>query len=280
MILFVDSGWSPLRQMPMLVYLRFVILFVLGVMLSGCAGLYERQTPAPVVRTHRNDALRVRPKAGRPTDRPLAMPVPPDALATQPLETFKPEMRPIEVAPLPESVGGSTLSLPEVDGDGEQTGLPAPDISQSADHSVSPAQETPEFNPVQPRIEVPPEPEVSTLTPFEPIEPPASSSPAVGALVLAANENSEMGNVDVASSSIDRALKIEPRNPSLYYKLALLRLKQAKPQEAEDLAKKSALLAGQDRQLKKHSWLLIAHARELRHDFQGARAARAKANSF
>jgi tetratricopeptide (TPR) repeat protein len=117
-----------------------------------------------------------------------------------------------------------------------------------------------------------------TLTPYEPMEISADLSPAVDALVVAANQNSSSGNLEVASATIERAIRIEPRNANLYYKLALVRLKQSKPRLAEDLAKKSALLAVNDSALKKHSWLLIAHARELQNNFKGAKEARAKAN--
>ncbi|MEI7997574.1 MAG: tetratricopeptide repeat protein, partial [Methylococcaceae bacterium] len=78
----------------------------------------------------------------------------------------------------------------------------------------------------------------------------------------------------------ERAIRIEPRNATLYYKLALLRLKQSKPRLAEDLAKKAALLASDDTQLKKHSWILVARAREMQGDLKGGKEARAKADGF
>ncbi|MGZ8192947.1 MAG: tetratricopeptide repeat protein, partial [Methylobacter sp.] len=99
-------------------------------------------------------------------------------------------------------------------------------------------------------------------------------------LVSAANQNTQAGNLESAVSSIERAIRIEPRNATLYYKLAVLRLKQSKPRLAEDLAKKSALLAAGDTTLKKHSWLLIAKTREIQKDFKGANEARAKAARF
>lgn len=125
---------------------------------------------------------------------------------------------------------------------------------------------------------VPPSP--SELTPFQPIESTVPLSPVVNALVSAANQNTNAGDLDSAATSIERAIRIEPRNATLFYKLALLRLKQSKPRLAEDLARKSALLAANDNTLKKHCWLLIAHAREIQQDFTGAKLARAKANSF
>ena len=52
------------------------------------------------------------------------------------------------------------------------------------------------------------------------------------------------------------------------------------PLMAEDLAKKSALLAGKDNTLKKNSWLLIAHAKEMQGDTTGATEAESKAAGF
>lgn len=120
----------------------------------------------------------------------------------------------------------------------------------------------------------------SELTPFKPMETTATLSPAVEALVLAANQSSKKGDNDSADAFIERAVRIEPRNAALFYKLAAIRLKQSKPKLAEDLAKKSALLAATDNVLKKNCWLLIAHAREMQKDFAGAKEAREKADSF
>ena len=79
---------------------------------------------------------------------------------------------------------------------------------------------------------------------------------------------------------IERAIRIEPRNATLYYKLALLKLKSSKYREAEDLAKKAALLGFNDVAIKKHSWLLIAKARELQGNTESAKEARTKANGL
>ena len=128
--------------------------------------------------------------------------------------------------------------------------------------------------------QLPPPPPPPPPPPFEPLETFAPLSPAVGALALAANQNSKSGNVESATTTIERAIRIEPRNATLYYKLALLRLKQSKPRLAEDLAKKAALLASNDTQLKKHSWLLVARAREVQGDLKGGKEARAMADKF
>ena len=79
---------------------------------------------------------------------------------------------------------------------------------------------------------------------------------------------------------LERALRIDARNPTLTYQLAQTRLKQAKPQLAEELAGKAALLAGSDLELKRKSWLLIAESRRLQGNIAGANEAKTKAASF
>lgn len=102
-------------------------------------------------------------------------------------------------------------------------------------------------------------------------------TPAVLALVSEAERNSKSGDLESAVVTIERALRIDSRNPSLIYKLAQLRLKQSKPRLAEDLAKKTALLSGKDKSLKRKSWLLISEARRQQKNYFGAKEARRKA---
>ncbi len=266
-------------------YQRFFLIFCFTLMLAGCAGLYEKQPPAPVYGGRQGRIVQATPPRQSPQamTKPV-MPAPPQSVVkTEPLQNFEQKLTPIEVMPQED---GSVQDQGRAE-DSEQQGFFAEPEPAQTDSPSSEVPDTEKPAPVPapeqaaaPKQEIAPEPEIMPMTPFQPIDPPASLSPAIGALVVAANQSTQLGNVDGAAASIDRALKIEPRNPALYYKLALLRLKQSKPQEAEDLAKKSALLAGKDRQLKRHSWLLIAHARELRRDYKGARQARAKADSF
>lgn len=108
----------------------------------------------------------------------------------------------------------------------------------------------------------------------------SSDSPAVIALMTHADASSKSGDLETAVSTVERALRIEPRNALLVYKLASLRLEQNKPGLAEDLAKKSALLAGDDKALKKSCWLLIADARNQQGDRYGAAEAKQKAAKY
>lgn len=105
-------------------------------------------------------------------------------------------------------------------------------------------------------------------------------SPAVVALVTEADKNARAGDLESAVVTIERALRIDSRNPTLTYKLALLRLKQSKPRLAEDLAKKASLLAANDLDLKRKSWHLISEARRRQKNFHGAKEAKIKADSL
>jgi len=104
--------------------------------------------------------------------------------------------------------------------------------------------------------------------------------PAILALVNQADKSSKAGDLESAVATIERALRIDSRNPALTYKLARLRLKQSKPRLAEDLAKKAALLAVNDPQIKKQSWLLISEARKQQKNYYGAKEAKLKADNL
>jgi hypothetical protein len=240
---------------------RLFVIYSLPSFIAGCSGLYGTQPPAPVYGGGAVVYSKTMPALPKPkVPKPLA-----DqdnntsgTLKTKPLGEFKPITAPIEIEP--------------------EAGVP--DQEQEPEAGV-PDQEQESFTSGQgqePFISAPPPP--PPPPPFEPLESFAPLSPAVNALALAANQNTQSGNIEAAAATIERAIRIEPRNATLYYKLALLRLKQSKPRLAEDLAKKAALLASNDTQLKKHSWLLVARAREMQGDLKGGKAARAKAEEF
>ena len=109
---------------------------------------------------------------------------------------------------------------------------------------------------------------------------PPIMSPAVVALISESDRNSRAGDLESAGAVLERALRIDPRNPTLTYKLAELRVQQSKPRLAEDLAKKAALLAAGDVALKRKSWLLISEARRMQQNYHGAKEAKLKADSF
>ncbi len=224
--------------------IRLALTFALPLFLVGCAGLLGTQPPAPVQgaqpKVKKTAPITAQQKPKRTNTKEI--------VKTEPFKGYSE----IKAEPLAPSM---PLSEPIT-------------IEQVPEPSLSSEPPTP-----------PPAAE-EALPAFEPLNTTTPLSAAASALVSAANQNSQAGDLEAASASLERAIRIEPRNASLFYKLALLRLKQSKPILAEDLAKKSALLASTDNTLKKHCWLLIAHARELQKNFSGAKEAREKADSF
>ena len=88
-----------------------------------------------------------------------------------------------------------------------------------------------------------------------------------------ARAEAEAGKLINAAATLERALRIEPRNPRLWHELARVRLKQGEFTQAESVALRSSSWAGGDNALRAENWRLIAQAREARGDREGARAA-------
>ncbi len=96
---------------------------------------------------------------------------------------------------------------------------------------------------------------------------------AIASLLDGARADTAAGRLANAAASLERALRIEPRNPRLWHELAGVRLKQGDYAQAESTAARSNSWAGADNALRAENWRLIAHAREARGDAEGARAA-------
>lgn len=111
----------------------------------------------------------------------------------------------------------------------------------------------------------------------EPETQPVSDNSAVTTLVDAARADTAGGKLDAAVASLERALRIEPRNPSLWQELAKLRLQQGQYQQAEGLAARSNGWAGSNKALRAENWRIIGQARLKRGDYPGAQTAFDKA---
>lgn len=104
-----------------------------------------------------------------------------------------------------------------------------------------------------------------------------SDNAAVIALLNKAKNQSAAGRMDEAGANLERALRIEPRNPVLWHELARVRLEQGQYRQAENMAAKSNMLVGTNRSLRAQNWRIIGEARSRRGDVQGARKAFEKA---
>ena len=100
--------------------------------------------------------------------------------------------------------------------------------------------------------------------PFAPPEP--SSNTAVLALVNKAHDEAAAGRMDAAGASLERALRIEPRNPVLWQELARVRLDQGQYRQAQNMAAKSNALAGGNRYLEAENRRIIDEAHRRRGD--------------
>lgn len=107
-----------------------------------------------------------------------------------------------------------------------------------------------------------------------PPAPPVSGNRAVVALLERARQEASSGRRESAGASLERALRIEPRNARLWHELARLRLTQGQYAQAVSLAQKSNSLAIRERALQSLNWHLIADARIAQGDPGGAAQAR------
>lgn len=111
-----------------------------------------------------------------------------------------------------------------------------------------------------PQETVPQQPGVDIVA--EPVPKPVESgNQAVIALLDRARLDTGAGQREAAGASLERALRIEPRNPWLWYELAQLRQAQGQYAQAVALAQKSISFAASDRRLQALNWRVIGNAR-------------------
>lgn len=252
---------------------RLIIIFTLSVFITGCSEFYSSQPPAPMYGDQAKSQKQANSSHKKTKSRNSSSR---ENVKIQPLKDSTEIKSELFLSPMPPAT--ELLPIEPTPLVTAEPSLPTPAVTREPSSPTPAATQEPPSTPA--RGEETPAPVPQEATVFEPMEATARLSPAVGALVSAANQNTKAGDLELAAASIERAIRIEPRNATLFYKLALLRLKQAKPRLAEDLAKKSALLAATDDKLKKHCWLLIAHTREIQQDVAGAKQAKMKADSF
>ena len=111
-------------------------------------------------------------------------------------------------------------------------------------------------------------PSVSAPTPLpapppQPTPPPPREnhlSPATRSLVTQAHSLMAKGDLDGASSTLDRALRIEPSNPLLWVEIGRLRLAESNAHQAEVCGRKALALASGDRGTQAQAGRLLADA--------------------
>lgn len=127
-----------------------------------------------------------------------------------------------------------------------------------------------------PVVELPPQARAEIPQPA-PQRPP---SPAVESLLAQALTASKNGDHANAVSLLERAQRIEPRNPLVWNRMALERLQEGRYGQAESLALKSNLYAAGAPDLRLRNWRIIAEARTKQGDREGAREAERQASAI
>jgi len=145
---------------------------------------------------------------------------------------------------------------------------PRPDeqrVAKVDPRSVLPASETP-----------PPPPPVRALPPSN-IAAPPNLPPAAAKLAAQAEQQRQSGDYAGAAASLERSLRIAPREAYLWNRLARVRLEQGQAAQAGNLASRANDLAGDREDLKRDNWRIIAESRRRSGDLAAASEAEQRA---
>jgi predicted Zn-dependent protease len=104
--------------------------------------------------------------------------------------------------------------------------------------------------------------------------PDQSNRKAVVSLMDQARAEAAAGRMDSAAASMERAIRLEPKNARLWQELARLRLTQRDYAQAEHVAMRSNTFTRGNYAMRAENWQIIAQSREARGDLAGARSAR------
>ena len=233
-------------------------------LLNGCANVQRGSIPVVDSSTRVSNGERVSATRGAPVNAGTrqAQAVPQDSGVTvmvpqgagaAPIQTF-----PASTAPAPISTGpitpGPVSSAPYNSGSVNTGSYTMPSTAPSAPSGI-------------PRSGV----TSGGLSADEQLDGP------VLALLTTAQQQQGSGDYNGASSSLERAQRIAPREPQVLYRLAQVRLAQGDAAQSEQLARRALTYANGRPDLQAGLWNIIAQSREKQGDSAGAALARQKA---
>jgi Flp pilus assembly protein TadD len=105
-------------------------------------------------------------------------------------------------------------------------------------------------------------------------------NPAVIALLDDAQQSQQRGDLNAAQNTLQRAQRIAPRDPQVYYSLASTHLELQDFALAEQVALKGVSIVQGDTDQLRRFWSLIATIRSKAGDDDGARQAQEKADRY
>ncbi|SDW91074.1 tetratricopeptide repeat protein [Marinobacter mobilis] len=157
-----------------------------------------------------------------------------------------------------------------------------------------PSAPAPGFDPPPARVEPEPAPAPQT-SPSRPAVSPAEREPtpspsyrdegetlsgAAASLIRQADSLLAQGNVPAAIGQLERAQRISPRSPEVYFKLSEAYVAANNLGAAEQFTLKGLSLAGSNVRMQRTGWLLLADIRRARGNVAGANQAEARASSL
>lgn len=114
----------------------------------------------------------------------------------------------------------------------------------------------------------------------EPIaRPPVQEGTTAGTLLASAHQAMQAGQFNRAEMTLERALRVEPRNARLWHEMAQVKYGQEDYGQAVQFCLKANSLAGRDSALIKQNWLLMSKAYAKMGDMDKAEQASMKAAS-
>ena len=103
-------------------------------------------------------------------------------------------------------------------------------------------------------------------------------SPAAASLLASARGMLRAGNTERALNLAQRAQRISPDAAEVYYRMAQIYQKDSDHARAEQFVLKGISKAGNDPELRRTGWSMLAEIRASRGDQEGARTARERAS--
>lgn len=279
--------------------LSVLSLALLSLLLGGCAtgtregppapvvSVTPRQTPAPVT----EPVVEAKPKAPKP-----AVPAKPE---TRTYAYREPGTEPDPEPAAPEGPAPAQApapTAPEVSKPAPVAQRPAPSAApsgaepKSAQRVTAPSDGAPPEAPAsKPEIQVASaKPPTAPSTPPPVSPPPATPAPAerpltptlppaADGLARQAEQQRQQGDYAGAAATLERSLRIAPREAYLWNRLARVRMEQGLSAQAGQLAARSNDLAGNQGNIKQDNWRIIAESRRRAGDTAGASEAEQRA---
>lgn len=103
---------------------------------------------------------------------------------------------------------------------------------------------------------------------------------AVSPLAREANEQIRRGELDAAQATVERAIRIDAGNPELWNMMSEIQFKKGDFDQAEQMARKSNLLAAGNNELRIENWYIIAAALKQLGRVEASQEALAKARAL